>query len=178
MERNVNIIEDLNGNHIVMINDIYFKGKRSINWKEVEQYLRIYIGDFYRVAKTEDLIYIGSDLPGEYTGSQYTESLRGGNAKAKANAAQGIPELLEIATGKFFRNNTAEKHKRDARNGWYRYDSRFGLPVFDEKGEVERYNIFHASMLIRHDSDGKLYLYDIIDIKKETSNPLDSEEST
>jgi len=29
-------------------------------------------------------------------------------------------------------------------------------------------------MLIRHAADGKLYLYDILDIKKETSNSLDS----
>ena len=36
----------------------------------------------------------------------------------------------------------------------------------------ERYNIFHASMLVRHSNDGKLYLYDVIDIKKETSNSL------
>lgn len=40
--------------------------------------------------------------------------------------------------------------------------------------EVKLYNIFHASLLIRHSNDGKMYLYDIIDIKKETSNPLES----
>lgn len=50
--------------------------------------------------------------------------------------------------------------------GWYRYDSRFALPVYDDAGEFLRYNVFHASMLIRHASDGKLYLYDILDIKK------------
>ena len=33
-----------------------------------------------------------------------------------------------------------------------------------------QYNIFHALLLIRHASDGRMYLYDIIDIKKETSN--------
>ena len=33
-------------------------------------------------------------------------------------------------------------------------------------GEIDRYNIFHASMLVRHSNDGKMYLYDIIDIKK------------
>ena len=27
-------------------------------------------------------------------------------------------------------------------------------------------------MLVRHSNDGKMYLYDIIDIKKETSNSL------
>lgn len=40
--------------------------------------------------------------------------------------------------------------------------------------DVKHYNVFHASLLIRHDKNGKLYLYDIIDIKKETSTPLES----
>lgn len=79
----------------------------------------------------------------------------------------------KIATGKHFRENSGEKHNRNAAKGWYRYNSRFALPVYDENGEVERYNVFHASMLIRHDADGKLYLYDIMDIKKETSNPFE-----
>lgn len=108
------------------------------------------------------------------TGSRYTYSLKGANAKAKANASQGIPDMLEIATGKHFRENSGEKHNRNAANGWYRYNSRFALPVYDESGEVERYNVFHASMLIRHDADGKMYRYDIMDIKKETSNPFES----
>lgn len=81
-------------------------------------------------------------------------------------------ELLSIAAGKHFRVNKTDKHKRDAKLGWYRYDSRFALPVYGEDGEVERYNVFHASMLIRHAVDGRLYLYDIIDIKKETSTSL------
>ena len=57
---------------------------------------------------------------------------------------------------------------------WYSYDSRFALPVYTDNGEVERYNVYHASMLIRHANDGKMYLYDILDIKKETSNPFES----
>ena len=36
MDRNVSVITDLNGNKIVMINDIIFKGKRGIDWKDVE----------------------------------------------------------------------------------------------------------------------------------------------
>ena len=52
-----------------------------------------------------------------------------------------------------------------------RYDTRFGLPVYDENGELERYNIFGARILIRRDKDGKLYLYDIVRTKKETSKP-------
>jgi hypothetical protein len=119
-------------------------------------------------------VYIGSDFLDEYTGSKYTYSLKGANAKAKANAAQGIPEMLEIAVGKRYEENKEDKHLWNARRGWYRYDSRFALPVFGDNGEVERYNVFHASMLIRHANDGKLYLYDVLEIKKETSNPLES----
>lgn len=171
-KRNVSVIQDVDGNNIVVINDIRFKGKRSVNWKEVREYLKEYVGDFYTIAAIGDVIYIGSDLPKEYTGSQYTNSMRGTNAKAKANATTGIPELIEIAVGKHFRTNKEDKHKRDGKNGWYRYDSRFALPVYGDDGEVERYNVFHASMLIRHSNDEKMYLYDIIDIKKETSNSL------
>ena len=172
IKRNVSVIQDVDGNNIVIINDIRFKGKRSVDWKDVKAYLKEYVGEFYAIAATGDVIYIGSDLPREYSGSKYTNSIKGTNAKAKANAATGLPEMIEIATGKHFRENREDKHKRDAKNGWYRYDSRFALPVYDDKGELERYNIFHASMLVRHSNDGKLYLYDVIDIKKETSNSL------
>ena len=174
MKRNVHVIKDDHGNSIVMINEIEFKGKRQTDWDKVKEYIGRYVGRFYEIADTKDIVYIGKDLPDEYTGSKYTHRLKGANAKAKANAAQGIPELLEIATGKHYRKNNADKHKRNAKNGWYRYDSRFALPVYTDNGEVERYNVYHASMLIRHANDGKMYLYDILDIKKETSNPFES----
>ena len=168
-QRNVSIIQDIDGNNIVVINDIRFKGKRSINWREVRAYLKEYVGDFYMVASTGDVIYIGADLPNEYSGSKYTHSLKGTNAKAKANATQGIPE---IALGKYYRENKESKHWRNARYGWYRYNSRFALPVYKDD-EIERYNIFHASLIVRYSEDNRMYLYDIIDIKKETSNSLE-----
>ena len=174
MDRNVDIITDSNGKKLVRINDIRFKGKRSVDWDDVKEYLKEYVGEIYKVADGDDIIYIGTDLPDEYTGSRYTHKLKGTIAKAKANASQGIPELLEIAENKRHRENTDKRHIRNAKFGWYRYDSRFALPVYDESGEIERNNIFRATMLIRHAADGKLYLYDILDIKKETSNSLGS----
>ena len=111
--------------------------------------------------------------PNEYTGSAYTYTLKGANVKAKANAVQGIPEIIEIATGGNYKENDEEKHIRNAKFGWYRYDSYFAIPVYANDGEVDYYNVFHASLLIRHSEDGKKYLYDIIDIKKETSYPLE-----
>lgn len=166
------IIKDINGNNVVVIDSISFRGKRNIDWTAVKEYLKNLVGEVYEITDTHDLIYIGNDFPNEYSGSRYTYLLKGAAAKAKANASQGIPELLRIATGKYYKENNEEKHKRNAKNGWYRYNSRFALPVLNEKGEIERYNIFHASMLIRYDENGKMYLYDMIDIKKETSNPL------
>ena len=174
MDRNVEIITDSKGKKLVRINDIRFKGKRSVDWNDVKEYLKEYVGEIYKVADGDDIIYIGTDLPDEYTGSRYTHKLKGTIAKAKANASQGIPELLEIADNKRHRENNDKRHVRNAKYGWYRYDSRFALPVYDESGEIDRYNIFRATMLIRHAADGKLYLYDILDIKKETSNSLDS----
>ena len=168
-KRNVSIIHDAEGNKIVLINDIIFKGKRSVEWADVEKYLRQYVGEFYQIADTKDIIYIGTDLPDEYAGSNYTKHIKGNAAKAKANAAQAIPEMIEIATSKVYEENKKNKHSRHAKNGWYRYDTRFALPVYQENGELDRYNVFSARLLIRHASSGKMYLYDVLEIKKETS---------
>ena len=47
--------------------------------------------------------------------------------------------------------------------------TKVALPVYGENENIERYNVYQAIMLVRHAEDGKLYLYDIIKIKKETS---------
>lgn len=120
----------------------------------------------------DEVFRVFQDQPDEYAGSKYTYSLMGANAKAKANAVQGLPELLEIAKGKHYRENSGKKHIRNAAYGWYRFDSRFAIPVYNGKGNTERYNVYHASLLVRHAKDGRLYLYDMIDIKKETGNPF------
>lgn len=171
MDRSVTIIKNTDGEKIAVINSIRFSGKRSVNGDVVKEYLKTFVGNNYRVEDTDDTIYIGNDLPNEYTGSVYTYKLKG--AAAKANATQGLSEMIKIATGKHFRENNSEKHYRNAALGWYRYDSRFALPVYDQDGEIDHYNIFHASILVRHDENGKMYLYDVMDIKKETGNPLE-----
>lgn len=172
MKRKVNVIEDLDGKKTVFIHDILFKGKRAMKWDEVEKYLRQYVGDICTIDDSNEVIYIGADLPDEYAHSNYTHILKGANAKAKANAAQGLPELIKIADGKKFTENYKVKHNVDAMYGWYRYSSRFALPVFGEDGEIIRYNVFNVVMVIRHARDGKKYLYDIINIKKRNEHPF------
>ena len=96
----------------------------------------------------------------------------------------GIPHCVYFSEaeggrrGKKFTENYKEKHTIDAMYGWYRYESRFALPVFNEVGEIERYNVFNVIMVIRHAKDGKMYLYDIMNIKKETSTLFQSEDIT
>lgn len=60
--RNVSVIKDVNGNNIVMINDIIFKGRQAINWEDVENYLMRYVGDFYTIADNKEIVFIGTDL--------------------------------------------------------------------------------------------------------------------
>ena len=93
--------------------------------------------------------------------------------KAKANMVPAIGELIQIAMDKEEYPDYNEKHGSKAKFGWYRYNTRFGLPVYDESGNLERYNIFITRMLVRCDEDGKLYLYDLVRTKKETSKPLE-----
>ena len=141
-DQRIHIIQDENNKSIVLINDIRFKSRRNIDWNEIEEYLKEYIGNTYEILETCEKIYIGNDFPDEFCHSKDKIRLKGANEKAKA------------------------------KKGWYRYDTRFGIPKYDENGELEGYHIYSAKMLVRRDEDGKLYLYDFVRTKKETSSPL------
>lgn len=171
MKKNVNVITDLDGRKIVLINDVRFKSRRSFNWDDIEQYLKEYIGQFYEILETCEKIYIGSDFPDEFSSSEDRIKSKGAIARAKANAATAIEGLIQVATNKKEYSDYEEKHGKKAKYGWFRYDTRFGLPVYDEGGILIRYNIFSAKMLVRRDKNEKLYLYDFIKIKKETCSP-------
>ncbi|MDE6620496.1 MAG: XRE family transcriptional regulator, partial [Lachnospiraceae bacterium] len=119
-----------------------------------------------------DRIYLGTDFPDEFAGSKYTRKSKGARAKAKANVAQGVRELIEIATNKTFRENHKEKHSTDARNGWYYYTMRFALPIYDNEKKTNQYNVYTGCLVVNCALGGKMYLYDLVDIKKEASNPL------
>lgn len=158
---------DIDGKKVVFIPDIIFRNRQNIEWEEVKEYLKKYIDKNYEVLETSDVVYIGSDFPDELKGSIDTNRLYGGNAKAKANATQEIPLLLAHATNKRWKDNLKEKHNIDAKCGWYRYTSRFALPIFDNRKEIIKYSIYRIEMLVRHASDGRLYLYDMVNVKKE-----------
>lgn len=169
MKKELVIALDEKGRKVVVINEILFRGKRNLPWEKVEEYLKRYIGKIVTVAETGEEIHIGSDFPDEYKGSEDTIRTRGPYAKAKANAAQGIEEMVTIARKTSESDNLKDKNSKKAKYGWYRYLTRFALPVVNEKNTITHYNVYMATLIVRKDHRKKLYLYDIVHVKKESS---------
>lgn len=131
-----------------------------------------YIGQTFAVQEYQDVVIIASDFPDEYTGSRYTKKLRGALAKVKANAAQIIDRMIQNATNRRWNENREDKHRRNASEGWYRYDTYFNMTVKGSEEKQERLNEYRATLIVRKTAEG-LFLYDVIDIKKEARKPLE-----
>lgn len=82
-----------------------------------------------------------------------------------------IAELVQSLSEIKHFTNCDDRHASDAPNGWYRGTVNFSLPITDDKGHIIGKNIFRGRMVIRCNSDNKLYLYDIVTIKKKCSTP-------
>lgn len=50
--------------------------------------------------------------------------------------------------------------------------TRFALPIYNNERKTDDYNIYTACIVVNFAANGKMYLYDAVDIKKEASNPL------
>ncbi|MDR1017720.1 MAG: hypothetical protein LBM02_03355 [Lachnospiraceae bacterium] len=157
---------DKNGNKVVVINEIIFHGKRKQPWKEIEKYLKKYIGQIIEVSESNELIEIGKDFPDEFTHSRDTYSLRGGYARAKANIINSINELIMISRKTKENDNFKDKHRNEVKK-WYRYLSRFAFPVENENNIISHYNIFICTLIVKKDISNRMFLYDIVKIKKE-----------
>lgn len=163
----------VDGKQVVWIEDNILKENK--NNLPVHQYIADYIskhiGDVYTIIESGKSVYLGEDLPGEYTQSKYTQGLkkRKGILSAKNRGASDLGGMIEIATNRRW-EKTNHTHNKDAKYGIYRYDTRFGFPVKDANGNVIGANIYTAELLIRNASNGKKYLYDVVNIKKDTTS--------
>lgn len=171
MAESVTIIEDAEGKKIAVINDLIFKSRKNIDWDYIEERLKGYIGHYYEILETSDVIYIGSDFPDEFTHSKDKINLKGANEKAKANLPVAMAELIEIASNRKEMEDYNKKHGEKAKYGWYKYITRFAIPIYNDEGDIEKYNVFAVNMLVRRADDGKLYLYDFVRTKKEGVQP-------
>lgn len=144
--------------------------KDTRDYSVAEAYLKTLVDTehpFATILMDAQPVYIGRDLPGEYRSSEYTKTLRKAIRDVKMQAATNLDEMLLLAENGEWHENIKEKHKVDAKNGWYRYSTQFAVPVLDIKKSVDHYTVYSGTLLIRNDADGKSYLYDLLDIKKE-----------
>lgn len=165
-------IRSVNGNDVVWIEDNIMKeNKGEPTHQFIANYIAEHIGEMYTIIESGQKVYIGKDLPGEYTQSGYTKTILKNNTKilkAKNRAAANLGEMIEISANRRW-EKTKHPNSKDAQYGMYRYDTRFGFPTIDSNGNVMHANVYNAELLIRNASDGKKYLYDIVNIKKDTA---------
>ena len=157
----------VNGKKVAWIkeNILLERGEQSVH-TFIEEYIKKHIGEVYTIFESGQKVYLGEDLPNEYTHSEYTNNIRNtAKGKAKNRAAADLGTMIEIATNRKW-EKTKNTETKDAKYGFYKYDTKFAFPVFvgEKLTSVKAYS---ASLLIRNASDGKKYLYDVINIKKD-----------
>ena len=160
----------VDGKHVVWIEENILKENKGQPIHQfIADYIAEHIGEAYTIIESGQKVYIGDDLPNEYTQSKYTKNVLKNNPniiKTKNRASVNLGEMIEIAINRRWEKTKHEKTK-DAKYGMYRYDTRFGFPIKNTKGEVIGANIYKAELVIRNASDGRKYLYDIVEIKKD-----------
>lgn len=165
-------LKNINSNQIVWVENSHLTNKELKNPHAIAKYIEAHIGEVYTIIESGQKVYIGKDLPKEYTRSKYTSYLRKTNdqmAKAKAKAAGELGLLIETATNRRW-EETRHTHNKDAKYGIYRYDSRFAFPVKDNNGNITNVRAYDVELIIRNASNRKKYLYDIVNIKENTAN--------
>lgn len=157
-------------NPVVMLEEDIFEGKEGKKHDIVADYIAEQVGKYFAIVESGQKVYIGEDLPNEFTQSEYTKKLLKNKErflKAKNRTVQNFGEIIEIATErKWEKVKHADKHSTDAKYGFYKYRSRIAVPKYDSAKNIVDSYLYDVELLIRNDADGKKYLYDIQDIQE------------
>lgn len=138
-------IRKVDGKSVVWIENSSLTNKKLNNHKAVADFIARHIGEVYTIIESGQKVYIGPDLPGEYTQSRYTTYLRNtdrASARAKNKAVDGLGELIETATNRQW-EQTRHTQSKDAEYGMYRYDGTF---AFRSREATERYSGYAPMM--------------------------------
>ena len=138
----------------------------------IRDYLINNIDDVYTIIESGSKVYPAKKLPDEYLHSKYTDNIERFNRRAyraKLKMVPGIGEMIEIATNRRWEPTKHTKNK-DAKYGVYRYDTRI---AFENGGKAEAYT---AELVILNASDGRKYLYDVVNIQKDDVTASDLNE--
>lgn len=171
-------IRSSGGEDIVWIENSELSNSQLRDYSIIAKYIASHIGEVYRLIESGQKVYIGNDLPGEYTHSRYTSFLDKkdkSTLRAKNKAVSALGEMIEIASNRRW-EKTKHSNSKDAKFGMYRYSTKFAFPIKDRSGNVLNVRAYDAEILIRNASDGKKYLYDIVNIKENTAKALDLKE--
>ena len=163
----------VNGEKVVWIEENILKENTGTPIHQfIADYIANHIGEYYRIIESGQRVYIGEDLPNEYTQSKYTQAILRNNPnilKTKNKAVKNLGEMIEIATNRRW-EKVQHAHNKDAKYGIYRYDTRFGFAVQNSKKDIVGANVYTAELIICNASDGKKYLYDIVNIKRDKTS--------
>ncbi len=165
---------EVNGKKIAWIKNNPLSLKDLTNYKKVAAYIANHIGEAYTILESGYRVYIGENLPKEYTQSEYTKALLRNNQpilRAKKKTIGSFGEMIEIATNRRW-EKTKHAANKDAKYGVYRYSTAFAFPV-KQSGKITSVKSFDAELVILNSSDGKKYLYDIVNIKENTADETD-----
>ena len=113
-------------------------------------------------------VYLGQDLPGEYTWSFDTRRAGYFDKRAKMQASTVLKDMIYLGENGRWKANAKEKHAIDAADGWTRFDVKFAVP-----GLNDTYKVYTGYAVIRNDADGKSYLYDVVNVKYKETLPSD-----
>lgn len=166
------VMADPNGTPYVVVPRNVFD-EANVNGEKVTKYveniLKQNVGDVRQIMGSSEVVYIGTDFPGEFTGSNTTRTMRSNQPNyftLKFNSSPEIGEMLGIASNGNWTPNKKQKHDRDAKYGWYRFTTRVLVPK--KNGNYHKYR---CRMLVRWAADNNLYLYDVESIKTAGSLP-------
>ena len=165
---------EVNGKKIAWIENSPLTNKELKDYKKIAAYIAEHIGEAYTIIESGNKVYIGESLPGEYTQSKYTTALlkdRPTVLRAKNKTIGSFGEMIEIATNRRW-EKTKHAANKDAKYGVYRYSTAFAFPV-KQNGKITSVKSFDAELVILNSSDGKKYLYDIVNIKENTADETD-----
>ena len=151
---------------MIDIEKLYYTNKNKLNWKNVERDLTKYLNCSFANENTSKTIIIDKIAVDELTHSKYNMKLVGKLRLIKANLCMHLESVIREMENERWKEDIGEKHKSIAKNGWFRYDIHFTYPIRDEMGNYIGKQNYKATVVVRCAEDDKMYLYDIIDIKK------------
>ena len=164
---------NINGNKVVWVeNNLLKESIGTPTHQFIADYIANHIGEVYTIIESGQKVYLGKDLPKEYTQSKYTKTIlqsRPNILKTKNRVASNLGKMIEIATNRRWERAEHSENK-DAKYGIYKYDTKFGFPVLDHNKNIIGANVYDATLVILNSSDGKKYLYDLVGIKKDIAS--------